>query len=85
MIWILFIVLVCIFLALDLGVLNKESHIIKASEAFKWTALWAVLSLAFAGFIYFGYENAWLGLGTTVGEAMSGKDAALEYLSGYLV
>ena len=85
MIWIIFIAVVCVFLALDLGVFNKDPHVIKAKEAFRWTALWASVALLFSGFVYLGYENNWLGLGTDVGTPLSGSEAAIQYLSGYLV
>ncbi len=77
--------LVCTFLALDLGVFNKNPHVIQTKEAFKWTALWSTIGLGFAAFIYFGYENHWLGLGQEVGTALTGNQAAVQYLSGYLV
>lgn len=84
-IWIAFIILVCLLLALDLGVLNRNPHQVKTREALKWTALWVSLSLMFSGFIYFGYENHWFGIGETVGSDLSGKEATLLYLTGYLV
>ncbi|MEN9487954.1 MAG: hypothetical protein RL494_219, partial [Bacteroidota bacterium] len=45
-VWILFLVLVFIILALDLGVFNKTPHIISTKEASKWTAIWVSLSFA---------------------------------------
>ena len=85
MIWIIFLTLVGVLLALDLFVLNPNPHVIHAREAFKWTALYAAIALAFTGFVYFGYEHGWLGLGSAVGYDKPGGEAALEYLSGYLV
>lgn len=83
--WIGFIILICLLLALDLGVFNKTPHKIKTREALGWTTLWVSLSLLFSLFIYFGYENHWLGLGETVGHVLSGKEATLKYLTGYLI
>ena len=85
MIWILLILLVGVFLALDLGVFNRDAHVIGAREALRWTALWVSLSLSFAVFLYFGYEGGWFGLGAEVGLPQSGHDAAVDYLTGYLV
>ena len=86
MIWILFISVICVFLAIDLGVLNPKPHVVHASEALKWTALWTSLALGFAAFLYFGYERHWLGLGQTVGLVdLDGREAAVSYLTGYLV
>lgn len=38
--WILFIVIILIFLALDLGVFNKTPHIISSKEVGIWTGNW---------------------------------------------
>ena len=40
------------------------------------------MSLLFSGFIYFGYENHWLGLGIEVGHNVSGSVAFLDYITG---
>lgn len=84
-IWIGFIVLIGLFLALDLGVFNKNPHVISTKEAFGWTTLWVSISLLFSAFIYFGYEHHWLGLGETLGQPMSGSEAVIKYLTGYLI
>ena len=85
LVWIGFGILVVLILALDLGVLNRKSHIPTFREALGWTSLYVSFALAFAGFVYFGYENAWLGLGETIGRPADGKTAMLEYLTGYVV
>ncbi len=86
MIWFLFIAVVCVLLAIDLGVLNPRPHVVHAKEALKWTALWTSLSFLFTVFLYFGYEGHWMGLGESVGiDGASGRDAAIGYLTGYLV
>src|SRR5688572_1039638 len=92
-----FIVFVLILLALDLGVFHRTAHVVKVREALGWSALWISLGLAFAGFIYFGYEHRWLGLGTGA-DSMSppttedgvvvyndGASATIKYLTGFLV
>ncbi|MDX2148303.1 MAG: TerC family protein [Planctomycetota bacterium] len=86
-----FIVIVLTLLAIDLGVLNRKSHVISAREALKWTAMFVSLALSFAIAIYFIYENNWLGIGADVPQAsgekidVSGLQAVKEYLTGYLV
>jgi tellurite resistance protein TerC len=84
-VWVGFIVLVFLFLALDLGILNREPHKITTKEALRWTTLWVSLSLLFSVFIYFGYENHWLGIGQTIGHDTGGMKAAIAYLTGYIV
>ena len=58
-----FIVLVLGFLALDLGVFHRHAHAISMKEAAWWSVFWVSLGLAFSIFVYFAYENHWLGLG----------------------
>ncbi len=84
-VWIGFLLLISIFLALDLGVFNKDPHKISTKEALRWTALWSSLSVLFSVFIYFAYERHWLGIGHSIGLPSTGWDAALTYLTGYIV
>lgn len=81
LIWILFIVLIVLFLAFDLGLLNKESHIISGKEAGKMTTLWCSLALLFSGVIYFLYANNYIDNPHNI----TPWEAALLYLTGYLV
>ncbi|MCC7429931.1 TerC family protein [bacterium] len=67
--WIGFNIFVFLLLALDLGVFNKEAHVIKFKEALGWTVFWIVLSLLFNVFVYY----------------FEGSQKALEFLTGYLV
>ncbi len=83
--WIGFLLLVFACLAVDLGVFNKEPHKITTREALTWTAVWVGMSLLFSVFIYFGYENHWIGLGETVGHDVGGMKAFLAYLTGFIV
>ncbi|MGB7160255.1 MAG: TerC family protein [Tepidisphaeraceae bacterium] len=94
-IWAGFIGLVLAFLALDLGVLNRKAHVITVREALKWSALWISLGLLFSVFVYFAYENHWLGIGLTGagqvkvdpvdGVPLEGKSATIKYLTGYVI
>jgi tellurite resistance protein TerC len=80
-IWIIFIVTILVFLALDLGVFNKTPHIISSKEAGMWTGIWVTISLAFSGVIYWLYNS-----GTIENpSALSASNATLKYISGYLV
>jgi tellurite resistance protein TerC len=80
-IWISFIVLVSIFLCLDLFVFNKNAHVIKTKEASKFTALWVGIALLFTGVIYFIYDGGYL----ANPDQLNGSDAAIKYLTGYLI
>lgn len=83
--WIAFVVLISLFLALDLGVLNRRPHVISAREALGWTALWVAVALLFDVGLYFLYEKQLWGVGHGLGQALSGREAALEFFTAYLV
>ena len=67
--WIFFAVFILAMLALDLGVFNRKSHVIKMKEAVLWTLFWVTLALLFGAGIYFFY----------------GHGKAMEFLAGYLI
>jgi len=83
--WIGFIIIVFLLLALDLGVFHKREHEIKTKEALLWTLFWIVLSLLFNVFIYYAYQNHWLGIGVHKTSVESGSEAALRYFTGYII
>ena len=87
--WVGFIVFVLLMLALDLGVFHRHAHVITVKEALGWTAVWVMLSLAFSVFVYYGYENHWQGLGSSIdavdGVINDGTTATVKYLTGYVV
>jgi tellurite resistance protein TerC len=89
MIWIAFIVFVLLMLALDLGVFHRRAHVVTVREALAWSAVWLMLSLTFAVFVYFAYDGQWFGLGTVVdvvdGLPNDGATATEKYLTGYIV
>jgi tellurite resistance protein TerC len=95
-IWIGFVLLILFLLALDLGVLNRKAHVIGVKEALGWSAFWIALGLSFSVFVYFGYENHWMGLGVADdgvsvavdkidGTPLEGKSATIKYLTGYVI
>jgi tellurite resistance protein TerC len=88
-VWSGFVALILLLLALDLGVLHRKAHAVSVREALAMSALWITLGLAFAVFVYYGYEHHWMGLGSAVdavdGAANTGQSAAIKYLTGYIV
>lgn len=67
--WIFFGVFILAMLALDLGVFNRRTHVIKIKESLLWTAFWVTLALMFCTGIYFFH----------------GHQKAMEFLAGYLI
>ncbi|HKS07595.1 MAG TPA: TerC family protein [Gemmatimonadaceae bacterium] len=87
--WAGFLIIVGVILAIDLGVLNRQAHVVKMREALAFTAFTIVLATVFAGLLYFAYDGHWLGLGGHIdrvdGATNSGRLAALKFFTGYLV
>lgn len=58
--WLGFILCILFFLALDLGVFHRRSHVIKFREAVGWSACWFALAMLFAAgiFIWSNHQKA---------------------------
>jgi tellurite resistance protein TerC len=67
--WVVFNLFVLAMLALDLGVFHRGSHEVKIKESLIWSGVWIALALLFNLGVYY-----W-----------QGPDAALEFLTGYLI
>lgn len=80
-VWVVFIAFIIVFLALDLGVFNKEDHIIKTKEASIWTAIWVTVALGFSGIIYWLFANGMVDNPT----GLTPNKAVLKYITGYLI
>jgi tellurite resistance protein TerC len=74
-----FHVFILLMLALDLGVFQRHAHVVGMKEAGIWSAVWIVLSLAFAGIIWQFWDH-WHS-----DRPGQGGVKAFEYLTGYLV
>ena len=46
--WVVFIIAILFFLALDLGVFHRRAHVVKFQEALLWTAIWFACAMIFA-------------------------------------
>lgn len=84
LVWGIFLLFIVGLLLLDLGVFHRKSHEIKVPEALAWTAVWVSLALVFNVFIYFLYEHNWGWVDIRV-EHLNGAQAAIQFLTGYLV
>ena len=68
-VWIGFSVLVVGLLVLDLGVLNRKSHVLSFREALSWSTGLVTLALLFGVFLW----------------VREGTQTALEYYTGYII
>lgn len=76
-----FLTAIFIFLALDLGVFNKNPHIISSKEASSWTLLWVTLSFLFSGIIFLLYKHEYIANPTE----LKPQQAVIKYITGYLI
>ena len=81
MIWALFIGMILLFIAIDLGVFNREAHVISAKESSLWTALWVSIALLFSIVVYHIYNR---GLVENPNN-YEPIDALITYITGYLI
>lgn len=68
-VWIVFLVFILFLLALDLGVFNRQAHVIQFKEALWWTIIWILVALAFNVWVYW----------------YMGSRAGTEFLTGYII
>ncbi|HCC71317.1 MAG TPA: hypothetical protein DEQ09_09240 [Bacteroidales bacterium] len=81
LVWIIFIVTILTFMVIDLGIFNKEAHVISLREATAWTITWVFAALAFSGVIYLLYRNA---LVDNI-DNLNPRSAVIKYITGYLI
>ncbi|MEX0718457.1 MAG: TerC family protein [Planctomycetaceae bacterium] len=85
LVWAAFLVFVLALVLLDLGVFHRTARPVGLREALGWTAFWVVLAMAFNGVVYLLYDRNWLGWTDHGAHSLSGSQAALQFLAGYLI
>ncbi|MBF6607933.1 MAG: TerC family protein [Flavobacterium sp.] len=80
-VWILFLSAIFIFLALDLGVFNKNAHVISSKEAGIWTGIWVSMSLLFSLVVHWLYTTDYI----MNPDALTPSEASIKYITGYLI
>lgn len=64
-----FVAFILLMLAIDLGVFNRQAHVVSLKEAVLWSIIWTIVALGFnVGVFYF-----------------EGTTKALEFFTGYIV
>ena len=76
--WLVFNLFVLAMLALDLGVFQREKHVVELREAISWTLVWITLAACFAVLLYFFGH-------TMAGHARPNSVLSLEFVTGYLI
>jgi tellurite resistance protein TerC len=83
-IWFAFFILFVGVLALDLGVLHRESRVMEVRQALGWTAVWVLTALSFSGLVYGVYEYHWLDWRSGT-DSLRGSEAMIQFITGYLL
>jgi len=88
-VWGGFVLFILVVLALDLGVINRKAHVVSVKEALIFTVAVFAMAALFDVFVYFAYENHWLGLGQHMdrvdGVVNDGRLAAVKFFTGYII
>lgn len=71
--WVIFVLCVLFFLALDLGVFHRKAHVVKFKEALAWTTLWVSLSFTFGLWIAPSVVGGWT------------RQETVEFITGYII
>lgn len=96
MVWAVFVLLVLVILAFDLGILSRESKALTARQALIRTGAYFVLALLFTVFVFFAYQYKWFGLGIydeakaaavhgPTALPANGLEAAAQFFMGYIL
>jgi tellurite resistance protein TerC len=67
--WSVFLLVVIVLLAVDLGVFHRKAHPVGVREALIWSIVWVILSLSFGMYIYWHW----------------GAQRGLEFFAGYVL
>ncbi|MEE4213962.1 MAG: TerC/Alx family metal homeostasis membrane protein [Bacteroidales bacterium] len=81
LVWIIFIAAILIFMVIDLGIFNRQAHVISMKEATAWTITWICIALSFSGIVYLLYKN---NLVSNIDD-LSPRSAVIKYITGYLI
>ena len=75
--YVAFTAFVLLLLALDLGVFHRRAHVVSFRESLRWSIVWVALALTF-NYAFYLYATSVVG-------PVAGRQAGLEFLTGYLV
>jgi TerC family integral membrane protein len=85
LVWLCFFAIFIGVLALDLGVLHRESRTMHVRQALGWTLVWIIVALSFSALVYGVYEHHWFGWRGGSEDAPNGSEAAIQFITGYLL
>jgi len=85
LLWTAFLVLIVAILLFDLLLVHRDAQVIPMRTALGWTTVYALLALAFGGVVWLLFRNGWAGAGTSFGVGLTAREAAVQYLTGWVL
>jgi tellurite resistance protein TerC len=85
LLWVGFLALILGILLFDLLLVNRDAHVIPMRTALGWTCFYATLAVSFAGLVYLLFANGWAGAGVEFGVDLTPREAAVQYLTGWVL
>jgi tellurite resistance protein TerC len=76
--WLMFLSIVVVLMAFDLGVLHKDDHEIGVKESLKLSGFYISIAIAYGGYIWWAHASGTL---TTI----DGVDPVAAYFQGYII
>jgi tellurite resistance protein TerC len=76
--WLMFLSIVIVLMAFDLGILHKDDHEIGVAESLKLSAFYIAIAISYGGYIWWAYSNGTL---TT----SDGVNPVAAYFQGYII
>lgn len=76
--WVFFFAVVLVALFVDIGIVNRHSHVPSRKETTIWSIVWISLALAFNVFIYYVVNSH-------LGDSVLAATKAKEFFTGYLI
>jgi tellurite resistance protein TerC len=89
--WLGFLALVSILIALDLRIARRRARDASPRAAIGWSIAWIAVSIAFGGLLFLLYDTQWAGLGTEFAplhgavQPLGGEDAFRRFLTAYIL
>src|SRR6266446_2245745 len=71
--WVVFVLAVLFFLALDLGVFHRRAHVVSFKEALGWTVVWFCVAMVFALLLAPSMVPSW------------DRQNTFEFITGYII
>jgi tellurite resistance protein TerC len=84
-VWSGFLALALVLVLLELGLFRRVRQAVNIKESLAWSLFWLTLGLAFTLPVSLLYGEDWLGWSDLAPHRLTGRQAVVQYLAGFLV